>query len=75
MDGTTAKERKALAKKAAAARWSSAIKHIAHGDDDHPLRIGRHGNPCYVLEDETRVLRADRIGMSTSGGAPTSAFC
>ena len=56
MDGTTAKERKALAKKAAAARWSGEIKRATHGSDDHPLRIGDIEIPCYVLEDETRVL-------------------
>jgi hypothetical protein len=52
----TPKQRKALAKKAAASRWSKDVKEVAHGSDDHPLRIGDIEIPCYVLEDETRVL-------------------
>src|SRR5580704_12547387 len=56
MEGTTAKERKALAKKAAAARWSGDIKQATHGSPDHPLRIGDIEIPCYVLEDGRRVI-------------------
>lgn len=56
MDGTTAKERRALAKKAAAARWSTDIKQATHGSPDHPLRIGDIQIPCYVLEDGRRVI-------------------
>src|SRR6266404_506823 len=72
----TAKERKALAKKGAAARWSSDIKQATHGSDDHPLRIGDIEISCYVLEDETRVLSqrgvVGGLGMkygSRAGGA------
>jgi P63C domain len=72
MRGTTAKERKALAKKAAAARWSGDIKEIICGSEDRPLRIGDTAIPAYVLEDETRVLSQrgvqTGIAMSTSGG-------
>jgi P63C domain-containing protein len=56
MEGTTAKERRALAKKAAAARWSGDIKQATHGSPDHPLRIGDIEIPCYVLEDGRRVI-------------------
>lgn len=42
------------------------------GTPDNPLRIGNIKIPCYVLEDETRVLvqrgLQTGIGMSTSGG-------
>jgi hypothetical protein len=73
MEGTTARERKALAKKAAAARWSGDIKQATHGSDDHPLTIGDIKIPCYVLEDETRVLSQrglqTGLGMSISGGS------
>lgn len=73
MEGTTQKERKALARKAAAARWSGDIKQATHGSDDHPLKIGQIEIPCYVLDDETRVLSQrglqTGIGMSVSGGA------
>jgi hypothetical protein len=73
MEGTTAKERKALAKKGAAARWSSDIKETICGSDDRPLRIGETEIAAYVLEGETRVLSQrgvqTGIGMSTSGGS------
>lgn len=55
MEGTTAKERKALAKRGAAARWADVPQAIC-GSPDRPLRIGDHELQCYVLEDGTRVL-------------------
>jgi hypothetical protein len=51
MAGVPKRERRALALKAAAARWSGDIKEATHGSDDHPLRIGDIEIPCYVLED------------------------
>lgn len=70
------KERKAIAKKAAAARWSEDIKQATHGSEDHPLKIGDVEIPCYVLDDETRVLSQRGVigglGMS-SGSAPGGA--
>jgi hypothetical protein len=73
MEGTTAKERKALAKKGAAARWSGEIKETICGSEDRPLRIGNTEIPAYVLSDETRVLSQrglqTGIGMSISGGS------
>ena len=73
MEGTTATERKALAKKAAAARWSGDVKEVTHGSEDHPLTVGDIKIPCYVLDDETRVLSQrglqTGIGMSISGGS------
>lgn len=72
MEGTTARQRRALAKKAAAARWSADVKEIICGSDDRPLRIGNTEIPAYVLEGETRVLSQrgvqTGIAMSTSGG-------
>jgi len=56
IEALTPKERKALGKKGAAARWADNIKEVTHGSDDHPLRIGDIEIPCYVLDDETRVL-------------------
>lgn len=49
-------ERSAIAKKAAAARWDSGLSQAICGSPDRPLRIGDQEIPCYVLEDETRVL-------------------
>jgi hypothetical protein len=74
MKGITKKERSALGKMAAAARWSGEIKSVAHGDDDHPLRIGDIEIPCYVLDDETRVLSqrgvvVGGLGIQYGGGS------
>jgi hypothetical protein len=67
------KVRKAIAQKAAAARWSGEVRQATHGSDDHPLRIGDIQIPCFVLEDETRVLSQrglqSGVGFSTSGGS------
>jgi hypothetical protein len=69
----TPKERKAIAKKAAEARWSGEIKQATHGSEDHPLKIGDVEIPCYVLEDETRVLSQRGVigglGMTSGSGA------
>ncbi|HWK98136.1 MAG TPA: P63C domain-containing protein [Pseudolabrys sp.] len=74
MEGTTKKERSALGKKGAAARWGTGpVKEVTHGSEDHPLQIGDIQIPCYVLDDETRVLSQrglqTGIGMSISGGS------
>jgi len=60
----------------AAARYATGIKKATHGSPDHPLRIGGTEIPCYVLEDETRVLSQrgliSGLGMkygSQAGGA------
>lgn len=67
----TAKERKTIAKKAAAARWDETVPLATHGDPMHPLRIGDTEIPCYVLEDGRRVLSMGgmikALGMSTGG--------
>lgn len=59
------------ARKAAMARWSSDVKKATHGSEDTPLKIGEINIPCYVLEDETRVISQrglqGGIGMSLSG--------
>src|SRR5689334_4126969 len=69
----TAKERKAIGKAAALARWSGDIKEATHGAADHPLRFGDIEIPCYVLEGDMRVLSQrglqGGIGMSTGGGS------
>jgi hypothetical protein len=52
-------------------RWS-AVKKADYGSPDHPLRLGSIEIPCYVLEDETRVLSQrglhSGIGLSEGGG-------
>lgn len=52
----TPAERKAIAKKAAEARWDANVAQAVCGSPDQPLRIGDIEIECYVLEDDTRVL-------------------
>lgn len=65
-------KRKQIAKNAALARWSGQIKEATHGSPDKPLDISGIEIPCYVLQDETRVLSLrglqGGIGMSPGGG-------
>ena len=63
--------RKEIGRKAAAARWSGEIKQATHGAADHPLRIGEIEIPCYVLDDETRVLsqRGTLSGLNLARGS------
>jgi hypothetical protein len=69
-------QRKAIAEKAAAARWGTDLPVATHGSPDKPIRIGDIEIPCYVLPDETRVLAQrglhSALGMST-GGSKTGA--
>jgi hypothetical protein len=66
-------ERRAIAQRAAAARWAGPVKTATHGSLDHPLKIGDIEIPCYVLEDATRVLSQrglqTGIGMSAGGSS------
>jgi hypothetical protein len=70
MEGTTRTERRALAKKAAAARWED-VPLAKYGSADRPLRIGDIEIPCYVLDDGRRVVTFNGIiaglGMSKGG--------
>lgn len=54
----TADERKAIAKRAAATRWSGAaeVPEAIAASGDTPLILGDREIDCYVLEDGTRVL-------------------
>ena len=49
------------------------VLEVVAGTPDHPLEIGNIEIPCYVLEDETRVLseRGFFLGLGTKrGGSP-----
>lgn len=71
MEALSPDERRAQAQKGAAVRWSGEIKKVTHGSDDHPLKIGDIEIPCYVLENDIRVISQrglqGGIGMSLSG--------
>ena len=68
-ESLSAKEKTDIARKAAKARWS--LPKAICGAPDRPLRIGNCEIPCYVLEDETRVLvqsgMIKALGMSHGG--------
>jgi hypothetical protein len=71
----TSEQRTEIAKKAAAAKKELAsLPQATHGSTDQPLVIGDIEIPCYVLDDETRVLSQrglqTGVGMS-SGGSST----
>lgn len=70
--------RREIGKSGADARWAmlpGPVLLATHGAADHPLQIGDIAIPCYVLEDEKRVLSQrglqGGIGMSGSGGSRT----
>lgn len=68
------KERQAIAMKGVAARKAlAAIPRATHGSADHPLKIGEIEIPCFVLDDDTRVLSQrgfqTSIGMSAGGSS------
>lgn len=58
----TKEQRSEVARAGAMARWAKAdperktLPHALYGADDRPLRIGEMEIPCYVLDDERRVL-------------------
>lgn len=69
----TPEVRRAIAIKAVEAKKELALlPRATHGSSDHPLTIGDVEIPCYVLEDDMRVLSQrglqTGIGMSVSGG-------
>lgn len=73
----TPEERKAVASAGAAARWAKAdperakLPRAEFGNDDRPLKINGMEIPCYVLEDERRVLTfsgmQDALKMAKGG--------
>ena len=53
----TASQREAIARKGVEAKKEiAALPKATHGSADRPLKIGDVEIPCYVLDDETRVL-------------------
>jgi hypothetical protein len=52
----TKAERSNVARAAAAARWNKDLPQAICGAEDRPLRIGDIEIPCYVLDDDRRVL-------------------
>jgi len=62
MEGLSEEQRSALGKSGAIARWSKSAAPVARaicGSDERPLVIGGIIIPCYVLEDEVRVITLD----------------
>jgi hypothetical protein len=73
----TPAERSSIARAGAEARWLKAdpsrpkLPRAEYGADDRPLRIGAMEIPCYVLDDERRVLTfsgmQDAMNMARGG--------
>lgn len=64
-----------ISKKAIAAKKEQALMlRATHGSDENPLRIGEIDIPCYILEDETRVLsqRGLMSGLGITKGSTRS---
>lgn len=67
--------RKEIAVKAAEAKKEKAgLLRATHGSAENPLRLGEIEIPCYVLEDETRVLsqRGLLSGLGMAKGSTSS---
>lgn len=70
----TPEERKAISARAVKAkRELASLPSATHGSTDHPLKIGDTEIPCFVLDNDTRVLTQrglqTSIGMSIGGGS------
>jgi hypothetical protein len=73
----TPEERREVARAGAAARWAKAdpdrasLPKAEFGDDNRPLKINGMEIPCYVLDDERRVLTfsgmQDALRMAKGG--------
>lgn len=70
-DSLQPKERSAIAKKAAGARWAKVhgIPKAIFGSRENPLNIGGIMVDCYVLEDGTRVLTQESFLTSIGRAA------
>lgn len=53
---TSPERRSEIARGAAEARWSANVPAVLCGSPDQPIRIGDIEIPCYVLDDERRVI-------------------
>jgi hypothetical protein len=67
-----APERRAeIARQAAQSRWGVKPARATHGSEDHPLIIGDIAIPCFVLENDIRVLTqggfTGALGMARGG--------
>lgn len=81
MAALSAEERKQLAKKGADIRWQREAKlppplRALCGSDERPLVISQIKIPCFVLEDEKRIITLqgmkDALGLSLGG--PSARF-
>lgn len=71
-------ERSHIARQAAVARWrregkSPSVVYAICGSEDSPLRLGDVEIPCYVLEDERRVLSQRGFTAALGKGSKANA--
>jgi len=66
LDNQENSKRSEIARTAATARWSGekSLPRAIYGSSDKPLKIGDIELPCYVLDDERRVLSAGSVQSS-----------
>ncbi|MEM9731971.1 MAG: P63C domain-containing protein [Pseudomonadota bacterium] len=57
----SAQERSRIAREAAKKRWGDANAKVKAGSPDKPIRIAEIEVPCYVLDDERRVIATNGI--------------
>ena len=64
-------ERARIAREAAQARWEEPIQKVKAGATDKPIRIAEIEVPCYVLDDDCRVITmtgmTDTLNISRGG--------
>ena len=56
-----AQERSRIAREAAKARWGDANVSAKAGSPDKPIQVGGIKVPCYVLDDERRVIATNGV--------------
>src|ERR1700685_1750146 len=68
-----ANRRSKIGKRGAAARWDPSIRTASYGNEDRPLVLGDAKIPCYILDNEERVLSQrgffEALGIRSSGSA------
>ena len=70
-DALSPSERQRIARAAAKARWSEELPKAVSGGDTRPIRIADIEVPCYVLDDDRRVIATngmlDTLSMARGG--------
>lgn len=60
-ENLSSEDRTRIARIAASARWSATLPKVMSGAPDRPIRIADMEVPCYVLDDQRRVVATNGI--------------